>query len=285
MKEQASVNRRGFLKIAGLATGTLVVSPGVSVAAATKSQAAELKLGVASYSLRNFSLDEAIAMTHALGVRYISLKSMHLAMESTKAERVTAARKVAASGLELMGGGVIYLDNDEATCRNAFEYARDAGMPVMVASPDIDALPLIDSLVKEFDIKVAIHNHGPGDTKYPTPVDAYNAAKPFDKRVGCCIDVGHTVRAGANEVESIHAVKDRLYDFHMKDVTKREADGKNIEVGRGLIDIPGVLKALMDVDFGGHVALEYEKNAKAPMPGMHESIGFLKGAMAALQMA
>ena len=285
MKEQASVDRRGFLTMIGMAAGTVALSRRVSAASDTKSPSDKLKLGVTSYSLRNFSLDEALVMTQTLGLSYISLKSMHLPLDSTKAERVAAAKKVKEAGIELMGGGVISLKNDEAMCRNAFEYVRDAGMPVMVASPDPNALPLLDTLVKEFDIKVAIHNHGPGDTKYPTPVDAYDMVQPFDKRIGCCIDVGHTVRVGANEIECIHAVKDRLHDFHIKDVTQRNADGKNIEVGRGVIDIPGVLKALIDVEFHGHVALEYEKNAENPLPGMRESVGYLKGAMAALQMS
>jgi inosose dehydratase len=286
MKEQLSVNRRGFFTMAGMTAGAVALSRGATAAAGGKRPAKGLKIGVASYSLRKFTLDETIEMTQQLGVGYITLKSMHLEMNSTKAEREAVAKKVKDAGIKLMGGGVIKLPNDEAVSRNAFEYARDAGMPVIVASPSLDAMQLVDKLVKEFDIKVAIHNHGPSDDAFPSPLDAYKAAQPYDERIGCCIDIGHTVRLGGiDEIEIIHAVKDRLHDFHIKDVTLREADGKTTEVGRGAINIPGVLKALMDVKFRGHVALEYEKNEDNPMPGMYESIGYIKGAIAALQMA
>jgi sugar phosphate isomerase/epimerase len=285
MRDAPTCDRRNFLAAVATTTGATLFASGNRPVSAEASPTARLKLGVASYSLRKFSLDEAIAMTQALGMARITLKSMHLPLESTQAERKAAAQKIADAGISLVGGGVIYLPNDVSTCRNAFEYARDTGMPVIVASPDLEALPLVDSLVKEFDIKVAIHNHGPGDDKYPLPIDAYNAAKPFDKRIGCCMDIGHTVRIGGNEIESIHAVKDRLYDFHMKDVTLRAPEGKNTEVGRGVVDIPGALKALIEVGFTGHVALEYEKNPSAPMPGMHESVGYMKGVLDGLQRA
>jgi inosose dehydratase len=283
MRDAPTWDRRKFLATVAATTGATLLPSFHRPASADT--VVGLKLGIASYSLRKFSLDEAIAMTKALGMARITVKSMHLPLESTQKERKAAAQKIADAGITLMGGGVIYLPNDASTCRNAFEYARDAGMPVIVASPDLDALPLVDTLVKEFDIKVAIHNHGPGDDKYPLPIDAYNAAKPFDKRIGCCMDIGHTVRIGGNEIENIHAVKDRLYDFHMKDVTLRAPEGKNTEVGRGAVDIPGALKALIEIGFTGHVALEYEKNASAPMPGMHESIGYIRGVLDGLQHA
>lgn len=241
-----------------------------------------LKVGVASYSFRKFSLDQSIEMMKKLQLKYITLKDFHLAMKSTREERQAAAKKLKDAGLILMGGGVIYLKNNETEVRNAFEYCRDAGMPVMVSAPELDALPLVDKMVKEFDIKVAIHNHGPGDKRYPSPMDAYKAAAPFDKRIGCCIDIGHTVRIGEDEIEAIHKVKDRLYDFHMKDVSSRTAEGDCIEVGRGVINIPGVLKALKEINFAGHVALEYEIHENDPLPGMIESFAYIRGVLATM---
>jgi sugar phosphate isomerase/epimerase len=241
-----------------------------------------LKLRVASYSTRKFSLDETIDMLQALNVRHVTLKSMHLPYENSREERQAAAKKIKDAGIALMGGGVIYLKNDEKQILDAFEYCRDAGMTVMVAAPDLDALPTVENMVKEFDIRVAIHNHGPGDQKYPSPLDAYRIANDYDSRIGVCIDIGHSVRIGEDEIEVIYAVKDRLYDFHIKDVTERTARGANIEVGRGVIDIPGVLKALLDLNFTGHVALEYEKDENNPLPGMKESFGYIRGVLAAL---
>jgi len=140
----------------------------------------------------------------------------------------------------------------------------------------------VEKYVKQFDIKVAIHNHGPGDKRYPSPLDAYRLAKPLDPRIGVCIDIGHAVRNGDNEVEVIHAVKDRLYDLHLKDVTAREAKGDTVEVGRGVIDIPGMLKALLEIKFSGHAALEYEIQENNPLPGMIESFAYIRGVLAAL---
>jgi len=221
-------------------------------------------------------------MMKKIGMKYVTLKDFHLKMDSTQEERREAARKVKEAGVTLMGCGVVYLKNDAQQIRNAFEYARDAGMPVMVSAPDLDALPAVARMAEEFDIKVAIHNHGPNDDRYPSHMDAYKSAKQFGEHMGVCIDIGHTVRLGVNEVEAVHAVHDRLYDFHIKDVTARDAKGGAIEVGRGVIDIPGVLKALLEVGFTGHVALEYEKDADNPMPGMIESYAYMRGALAAL---
>ncbi len=241
-----------------------------------------LKVGLASYSTRKFTLDQTIEMLKDCDVHYVTLKSFHLPMDSTTEERKAVAEKLKNNDIHLMGGGVISLKNDEDQVRSAFQYAKDAGMPVMVSAPEIEALPIVHEMVKEFDIKVAIHNHGPGDKRYPSPLDAYRHAQKYDKRIGICIDIGHSVRWGDNEIEIIHAVRDRLYDFHIKDETARAPEGKTLEVGRGVIDIPGVLKTLLDIKFDGHLALEYEKDADDPLPGMRESFGFIKGVLAVI---
>lgn len=278
------LNRRGFIAAgtAVLAAGTPKIRTYASEIPKANDPFKGLKVGLASYSTRKFSLDKTIEMMKRMGVRYVTLKSFHLELNTSIEERIAVARKLKDNDIILMGGGVIYLKNDEKEVRNAFEYARNAGMPVMVASPDIDALPLVEKMVKEFNIPVAIHNHGPGDGKYPSPLDAYKYASEYDKRIGLCIDVGHTVRWGDDEIEVIQEVKDRLYDFHVKDVTARNKDGQTVAIGRGIIDIPGVLKALLEINFKGHVALEYEADADDPLPGMCESFGYIRGALAAM---
>ena len=172
MNKIGSMKRRHFLTAMGTAG---LVQMGISSRAhgsesTTKPKSAhELKIGLASYSTRKFTLDQTIEMMKELDIQYVTLKSFHLELNSTTQERKAVAKKLKENGIHLMGGGVIYLKNDEEQVLNAFQYARDAGMPVIVGSPDIDALPIVDKMVKEFDIKVAIHNHGPGDSKYPLP--------------------------------------------------------------------------------------------------------------------
>lgn len=288
MESSQLLNRRGFIAAAGAGAGALAlggVAPrGVrSAGAPAKDPYRGLKVGVASYSLRKFSLEQAIEMTKQCGVKHITLKSMHLEYDTTREQRKAALKKVRDAGLKMMGGGVISLKADEKQVRSMFEYARDAGMPVIVASPALEALPIAEKMVKEFDIKIAIHNHGPGDTKYPTPMDAYRHVQDMDPRMGLCIDVGHTARVGADEVEQIYKTKDRLHDVHIKDVTARSKKGRGTVMGLGVLDIPGMVKALLDMRFKGHVALEYEENADDPLMGMIESFAYLRGVLAGMK--
>ncbi|OAI49432.1 hypothetical protein AYO44_18500, partial [Planctomycetaceae bacterium SCGC AG-212-F19] len=234
-----------------------------------------------SYSLRKFPLDEAIGMTRELGLKYICLKDVHLALKTTTAQRQEARKKIDAAGLVLLGGGVIYMKNQEDDIRTVFTYAKESGMPTIVCSPHPDALDTVEKMVKEFNIRIAIHNHGPGDKTYPSPLDALKLVKDRDPRMGICIDVGHTVRIGADAVGAIKACADRLYDFHMKDVSAATPQGKEVTIGKGVIDIPAVLKALLEVKFAGHLALEYEPSPDNPLPGMKESLAYLRKVLAA----
>jgi len=164
----------------------------------------------------------------------------------------------------------------------AFEYAKAAGMKIIVGVPVPETLPLVDKLVKQYDIKVAIHNHGPTDKVYPIPATAYEKIKDLDKRIGLCDDIGHTMRAGVDPCESAEKFADRLMDVHMKDVSAADAKGGAVEVGRGVIDIPKYIRTLAKIKFSGILSLEYEKDADDPMPGLAESVGYVRGVMAAL---
>jgi len=278
------IDRRRFIQtgLFGVAASALPAGEAALPNNNAKDPYRGLKMGVASYSLRKFSLDDAIAMTRKLGVKYITLKDCHLSLKSSSAERQAVRKKVEAAGLVLMGGGVIYLKNDEAEIRNAFEYAKDTGMPTIVASPEPQALGQLDQMVNEYQIRVAIHNHGPGDEKYPAPQDVFNQVKNHDSRIGLCIDVGHTVRIGADPVEAIQKYSNRLYDLHFKDVTAAAASGEGIELGRGVIDIVGILKALLAIRYSHHVALEYEINETNPLMGMAECFAYARGVLATL---
>jgi sugar phosphate isomerase/epimerase len=184
--------------------------------------------------------------------------------------------------LELASGGVIYMKNNEKEIRSFFDYARDAGMATIVCSPEIDALDAVENMVKEYNIRIAIHNHGPGDKKYPSPLDVLRLVKDRDARMGLCIDVGHTVRLGEDPVDAIRQSARRLFDFHMKDVTEATSKGKPTEVGLGVIDIVGVLKTLVELQYGFHIGLEYEEKENDPMPGVIESFGYMRGVLAAI---
>jgi inosose dehydratase len=172
------------------------------------------------------------------------------------------------------------MKNDETEIRNAFDYAKDAGMPTIICSPEPEALDTVEKLAKEYDVRIAIHNHGPGDKHFPSAMDVMRVVQDRDSRMGLCIDIGHTVRNGEEPAGTIEKCAKRLHDFHMKDVTAATAKGGPIEVGKGVINIPAVLKALIRIRYPYHVALEYEAQADDPMPGVKGSIAYMRGVLA-----
>jgi len=176
---------------------------------------------------------------------------------------------------------VIYMKSKTQVIQ-AFEYAKAAGMKIIIGVPNHDLLPLVNEKVQEYDIKVAVHNHGPTDKTYPTPSAAYERIKDLDKRIGLCNDIGHTMRAAVDPSIPTEKYADRLLEVHMKDVTEATKDGKPIEVGRGVIDIPKLLRTLLKIDYSGVVSFEYEKDPEDPLAGLAESVGYVKGTWAAI---
>ena len=275
--------RRQFLQTGLLGLAAAATRRPVSAATSANGDPFRgLKLGIASYSFRKFSLDQAIAMTVELGLKYISLKSFHLDLKSTPEQLREARRKIEAAGLVLLGGGVITIPPQEDEIRAIFEYAKGAGMPTIVCSPVPAGLDLVEKMAIAYDIRVAIHNHGPGDKYYPLPFDAWRMVEKRDRRMGLCIDVGHTVRIGGDPIAAIKRCASRLYDFHLKDVTAAVPTGKHCVFGKGVIDFPRVLQALLDVKFAGHLEIEYEDTPDNPLPGMKESMVFLRKVFAQL---
>ncbi len=282
-KEQT---RRQFIKIASIGAAASLAGASSSLgqvrgSAARQAGKQRFKLGLASYTLRKFNLDDTLAMTKRVGLKYVCFKDFHLPMDSTPAQIRAVAAKVKEAGLILYGGGVIYMRNQDQV-HNAFDYAKAAGMKVIIGVPALELLPLVNQKVKQYDIKVAIHNHGPGDKIYPTPASAYERIKDLDKRIGLCNDIGHTIRIGSDPIVSAKKFADRLLDVHMKDVSEATAKGKGIEVGRGVIDMPKFLKMLVKIKYSGIVSFEYEKDADDPMAGLAESVGYVRGVLAAI---
>lgn len=244
-----------------------------------------LRLGVASYSLRSMDLDSAIATVASLRIKNIALFRLHCDWEKASVDECRAVgEKLKAAGLTLTGSGVVNLANDEAKCRKAFENVRAAGMKTMVCKPEIAALPLVEKLAKEFDQKLAIHNHGPEDKVYPTPKVIWDNIKSLDARVGLCIDVGHTARFGDDVIAAIKQYAARVYDVHMKDSVAVVGAQRDVpvEVGAGKLNIRGMLQALLEIKYDGVVSFEYEKaSGNVPM-GLAESVGYVRGVLAAL---
>lgn len=236
-----------------------------------------MKAGVASYTFRKFSVDDTIKAMKRLDLHYISIKDFHLPLDSTTEQRKSVAQKFRDAGITPVSCGNITMKNDEADIRRAFEYARDCGMYDIVCSPDPASMPILDKMVKEFDIRIAIHNHGPEDKKFPSPHDVWKAVQRYDPRVGLCIDIGHTARAKVDPAEAIVKYKDRLHDLHFKDINTTEPDGETVPGGRGVLDLRGVMKALTKIKYTNLFAIEYEGSEDDPVAEVAETIGYAKG--------
>lgn len=281
---KATLSRRNFLQsgaLAAAACATVSAKPALAEAVAETGKPSPVKLGMCSYTFRNFTRDQMIPYLKQLHVTNLNCKDAkdHLPMDPAAEEQALADYK--ANGINLHAAGTIYFrEQDEKDVRAKFEYVKRAGIDVIVAGdPTPDSLRWIERFVKEYDVKIAIHNHGPEDKFFPSPYDVLKVIKDLDPRIGFCIDVGHTARAGVNVAEAIHMAGTRLYDVHMKDLTNLAVKESQVAVGAGKMPIRGIFQALIEINYPGFVDLEYEIHGDDPMPGVIESISYERGVL------
>lgn len=273
--------RRGFFAAAGAAGVGLSAR---SAGAAVVNDALGFKLGVASYSLREFQRGKAIRAIRQLQTPYVSVKEFHLWINAGRAEWEKGRRDFEKAGLQIVSGGTIsFQTRDEADIRNKFEYAKATGMPMMVCAPTLETLPLVEKFVKEYNIQIAIHNHGPEDKHFPTPQSVLKAVKNMDPRCGLCIDLGHSARTGVDLLESLAEAGSRLLDVHIKDLRDLSDKNSQCDVGEGAMPVVAIFKQLRKMGYKGCVNLEYEINGDDPVPGMLKSFSYMRGVLAGLK--
>jgi sugar phosphate isomerase/epimerase len=274
-------SRRRFLHGAAALAGVQAIPV---PAGTNNSSAGDSKLGVASYSLRKLSRPQAIVAIKELKTPYVNIKEFHLPYKSTPEELVAGRKEFEAAGLQIVGGGTISLKEDtEEDIRRYFEYAKLCGMPLIVIAPTQQTMPRIERFVREYNIKVAVHNHGPEDQYFPAPQDALKVVKNMDPRVGLCIDVGHTARTGVDVVKSIAEAGSRLLDMHIKDLRSLSDKESQCRIGEGVMPVAGIFAQLKRMPYPGMVNLEYEIEADNPLPGMVQSLAFMRGVLAGLK--
>lgn len=274
-------SRRHFLRNTSLGIASAASLPllGKAMGAApTAAPAAEMPLGFAGFSFLKFDLDKSIAMLKRLNVTNLSVKEFHLPLNSSQETIDADKKKFADAGINMYTVGVVYMRTKEAVDQ-AFDYAQKCGVSMIVGVPGAELLSYTEEKVKATNIRIAIHNHGPEDKLYPSPKDIYDRIKNMDARMGLCIDIGHTFRAGVLPEKAVVEYKDRLFDLHIKDVTAMQKDAKVIEIGRGAINFPAFVKALRKINYSGVCSIEYEKDMNDPLAGMAESVGFFRGIM------
>ena len=238
-----------------------------------------VRLGVASYTFRQFDPAHVIDFMHTLRTPYLNVKDVHLPMGSA-AEVRQHADVFRRAGVQLTAAGTIYFEKvDDADIRAKFEYCKAAGIPLIVGAPTHAVLSRVERFVKEYDIRLAIHNHGPEDKEWPSPLDVLQAVGRMDARIGCCVDVGHTMRAGVDVIEALKRAGPRLFDIHMKDLAQRDAKDSQVAVGEGIMPVRAIFSELMRMQYKGYVDLEYEIKPDDPLPGVEKSFAFMRGVL------
>jgi len=284
-----TLTRRGFLRTSAIAAAACAASGTTALPAfaepSTKSGSlSPIRLGLASYTFRNFTRAQLIADMKQLHVTALNAKDAkdHLPMDP--AAETAALADYAANGIKLHAVGAVYFTkDDDADIQSKFDYAKRAGVSVIVAGDPAPAtLPRIEKFVQQYDIRFAIHNHGPEDKLWPSPLTVLAAVRHMDPRMGCCIDVGHCVRAGTDVVQAIHAAGPRLLNMHMKDLTSFRDKASQVAVGDGLMPVREIFQALIKIKYPGFVDLEYEVHPDDPMPGVISSFAYMRGVLAGL---
>jgi len=279
----SSLSRRKLLQSTALAAAATAL-PSFGEPRAETGKPSPFRLGMCSYTFRNFTRAQMIPMLKQLNITGLNAKNAkdHLPVDPDQEAAAVADYK--ANGIHLHAAGAIYFSKgDETNVRAQFDYVKRAGIPVIVAGdPTPETLPRIEQFAKQYDIRIAIHNHGPEDKLWPSPLDILKDIRNLDPRIGCCIDVGHTVRAGTDVVEAIHKVGPRLYNMHIKDLASFTDKESQVAVGAGKMPVREIFQALAAIGYKGFVDLEYEIKADDPMPGVIESIAYQRGVLTGL---
>jgi sugar phosphate isomerase/epimerase len=285
-----TLSRRNFVRSGALVAAAFAASSDCFALAQERplaDEASPIRLGLASYTFRSFSRAQIIGFMKQLNVFALNAKDVkdHLPMDAQEEEAALA--DYAAAGVKLHAAGAIYFAKDEdADIRTKFEYCKRAGIAVIVAGdPAPETLPRMEKFVKEYDIGIAIHNHGPEDKLWHSPLDVLKAVKGRDPRIGCCIDVGHTARAGTDVAQAIHEAGPRLFNVHMKDLTNFQSKESQVAVGDGIMPVRRMFEALIATRYKGFVDLEYEIHPDDPMPGVIGSFAYMRGILAGLGYA
>lgn len=235
---------------------------------------AGLPMGIQSYSLRAFKVDEALKIIHDdLDLHFIEMFREHFPVTTDQAAIHSMKEKLKAHHLTLTAHGVQAFTADHAKNEEFFLFAKAAGFKNLAADPTPDAFDSLEKLVKQYDLRIAIHNHGPGH-RYDKVSDCLKAVEGRDPRIGFCADLGHFIRSGEDPVQLLTAMKGRVWGVHLKDFAAAKKDAEGVVLGRGLLDVAGVFKALKAIKFpaDGALSLEYEENPKSPIGDIQECI-------------
>ena len=269
--------RRSFLAglVGSAGLGAVALSP-MAQLMAQEAKAAGLKLGIQIYSLRGFPVEVALDHTKNLGFEEVEFFSGMFPLSASDEEIKKMVDKVKGLGLRISAHGVNGFTKDADANRKVFEFAKKAGIKNISAAPTPDSMDSLNDLVKEYDIRIAIHNHGPSD-RFNKVVDVLRAIEGRDPRIGACADLGHFIRSGEKPVEVIRALAGRLYGIHLKDFAEMKENTRGVILGQGHLDCDALIQAKFPAD--GAMSLEYEENPKDPIEDIRQCVATAKAAL------
>jgi inosose dehydratase len=276
-------NRRDFFRKALSGTAAAAFMPELVMAKESRGKTkSNIAIGLASISMSKLSLKEMMETAKKCGLMKVSLKSMHAPLDNT-AEQLAQVRSTAESlGIKIISAGVIYMKTN-AEVDNAFEYAKNLGILRIIGVPNYELLDYVEEKIKQYDICLAIHNHGPDNLPYETPFVAYDKVKSRDKRFGLCVDPGHIIRNGGDPIDAIKKVYDRLQEMHIWDCSKAAKDGWACPAGTGVMKIEELLKTLNKLGFNGCMNIEYLGNPEEDrILNVANTAGYLNGILKTL---
>ncbi len=272
--------KKTLLLFVGMILGMMVLAqqrPDPQPAPDTKEA---FKLGMAGYTFVKFDLETTLKTMQRCDVHYLCIKDFHLPIESSDEEIAAFHEKCASYGVTGYGVGPLYMRSKEDIDKY-FDYAERVGVKLIVGVPNYDLLPYVDQKVKEYGFTFAIHLHGPDQEIYQDADVVWEKTKDLDRRIGMCLDIGHDTRNGKDPVADLEKYHTRVFDMHLKDVTGDTKLGYSVEVGRGIIDFPALVRMLRKVNYTGVVSLEHERNMDDPFMGIAESIGYFRAMLVA----
>lgn len=277
-----SLSRRELLRNAALGAAGLTLLPTAARAGRAPNPYKPFRMAIQSYTLRGFKLDEALAKTKALGLTYWEGWDGHLPITDDPAQIALYKQKLAANGITMLTYGVVGFSNNEADARKKFAFAKAMGLRTMSAYPSLESLSLLDRLVDEYKINLAIHNHGPGDNLYDKIQKQVDALKGHNERIGACIDTGHYLLSDERPEVAADQFGKRVYGVHLKDVKVGPGDHKSFtELGKGALDVNIFLKELIKHNYPqrGLLSLEYEEHPDDPVPYIETCLKTLRNSL------
>ena len=277
------VSRRDFLQTGGALSVGLALGGSVWGAESADPYGG-FKMGIQSYSLRGFDAKTALKHTKDLGLKYWEAYPRHVPMGTLPKHIREQKAMLQDAGVTLLAYGVLGFDANETKAREAFDFAKAMGIKALSANPKKDkaTFDLLDKLVDEYEIAIAIHNHGPG-AMYDKISDVEKVVKDRHPLIGACVDTGHYIRSDEDAVKAITRLGERVFGVHLKDVKTSEKDGKRRKqftiLGQGDLDVPGCLVALRKLKYEHSLSLEYEENPKNPLSDLNVCLQVVRDAV------